>query len=86
MARHRGAFKSDNPAPFELSRSAIEKMIRCPACFWLEKVKGVKTPSMPGFNLNTNTDTLLKNDFDTFRGERPHPLMEAVGLEHLRPF
>jgi len=86
MARHRGVFKSDNPSPFELSRGAIEKMVRCPACFWLEKVKGVKTPRMPGFNLNTNTDTLLKKDFDAFRGERPHPLMEAVGLEHLRPF
>ena len=63
MARHRGVFKSDNPSPFELSRGAIENMVRCPACFWLEKVKGVKTPRMPGFNLNSNTDTLLKKDF-----------------------
>ena len=86
MARHRGKFKSDNPAPYELSRSAIEKMIKCEACFWLEKVKGIKTPSMPGFNLNTNTDTLLKRDFDALRGKGPHPLMEASGLSHLRPF
>ena len=62
------------------------EMIKCEACFWLEKVKGIKTPSMPGFNLNTNTDTLLKKDFDAVRGKGPHPLMEASGLSHLRPF
>ena len=86
MARHQGKFKPHNPAPYELSRSAIEKMIKCEACFWLEKVQGIKTPSMPGFNLNTNTDTLLKKDFDAVRGKGPHPLMEASGLSHLRPF
>ena len=86
MARHRGRYKPDNPVPYELSRSAIEKMVSCEACFWLEKVKGIKTPSFPKFLLNTNTDTLLKKDFDACRGERPHPLMEAAGLGHLRPF
>ena len=44
MARHQGKYKPDNPAPYELSRTAIEKMVRCEACFWLEKVKGVETP------------------------------------------
>ena len=86
MARHQGIYNSENLAPYELSRSAIEKMIKCEACFWLEKVKKVKTPGMPGFNLNTNTDTLLKKDFDAVRGQGAHPLMDAVGLSHLRPF
>ena len=86
LARHRGVYKPHNLAPYELSRSAIEKMIRCEACFWLEKVNGVKIPSLPGFNLNTSTDTLLKKDFDAVRGKGPHPLMEAVGLSHLKPF
>ena len=86
MARHQGKYKPNNPAPYELSRTAIEKMVRCEACFWLEKVKGVKTPGLPGFNLNTNTDTLLKKDFDAVRGREPHALMEAAGLTHLRPF
>jgi hypothetical protein len=86
VARHQGKYNPDNPAPYELSRSAIEKMIRCEACFWLEKVKRVKTPGMPGFNLNTNTDTLLKKDFDAVRGQGPHPLMVAAGVSHLRPF
>ena len=86
MPRHRGTYKPADPAPYELSRSAIEKAIKCEACFWLEKVRGVKTPKLPGFNLNTNTDTLLKKDFDAVRGKGPHPLMTAAGLSHLRPF
>jgi hypothetical protein len=86
MPRHRGIYKPDNPEPYELSRSAVEKMIRCEACFWLEKTKGVKTPSMPGFNRNTNTDMLLKKDFDAVRGAGPNLLMKAAGLRHLRPF
>jgi len=86
MARHQGKYKPDNPAPYELSRSAIEKMVKCEACFWLEKVSGVKTPRLPGFNLNTNTDTLLKKDFDAVRGQGPNTVMKAAGLAHLRPF
>ena len=84
--RHRGAYHDDHPAPFELSRGKIEALIRCPACFWLEKRAGVKPIDMPGFNLNTNTDTLLKRDFDQYRGIAPHPIMKAFGLGHLRPF
>ena len=86
MPRHQGVYKPDNSEPYELSRSAIDKLIKCEACFWLEKAKGVKTPKMPGFNLNTNTDTLLKKDFDAIRGQGPNPLMLAAGLGHLRPF
>ena len=48
MPRHRGTYKSDNPEPYELSRSSIERMIRCEACFWLEKVKGVSLNRMVG--------------------------------------
>jgi hypothetical protein len=86
VKRHRGTYNSQNPNPYELSRSAIEQLVRCEACFWLQKVKGVKTPRMPGFNLNTNTDTLLKKDFNLVRGKGPNIVMKAAGLEHLRPF
>lgn len=84
--RHQGMFKADHPAPYELSRGKIEALIKCEACFWLERAKGVKFPGMPGFLLNTNTDTLLKKDFDQVRGVGPHPIMVAAGLAHLRPF
>ncbi|MEE4382808.1 MAG: PD-(D/E)XK nuclease family protein [Pseudomonadales bacterium] len=87
MTRHRGTFDPTNPAPYELSRSAIETFVRCPACFWLEKLAGVKRPSTPPFTLNAATDELLKKDFDTTRGtNEPHPFLERHALGHLRPF
>lgn len=86
MPRHRGTFKPNHPAPYELSRSRVENFIQCKACFWLDRAKGVKFPGIPSFLLNTNTDTLLKKDFDQYRGKDPHPAMLAAGLGHLRPF
>ena len=87
MARHRGTYNPDNAVPYEVSRSQIESFIRCPACFWMNRVKGIKFPGMPGFLLNTATDTLLKRDFDHYRElQKPHPFMIENGLEHLVPY
>ena len=86
MARHRGIYKPERSEPYELSRGRLEGFLKCEACFWLDRVRGVKFPSIPGFLLNTNTDTLLKKDFDQFRGKEPHPIMVNSGLSHLRPF
>ena len=86
MARHRGTYKPERCEPYELSRGRLEGFLKCEACFWLDRVRGAKFPSIPGFLLNTNTDTLLKKDFDQFRGTDPHPIMVSSGLSHLRPF
>ena len=87
MARHRGTYKPEHPEPYELSRSQIQSFLKCPACFWMNRVKGIKFPGMPGFLLNTATDTLLKKDFDVYRElQQPHPFMERHGLGHLVPF
>ena len=87
MARHRGVYKPDHESPYEVSRSRIEAFVRCPACFWLDRVKGVKFPGMPPFLLNSATDTLLKKDFDKYRElQKPHPFMERHGLGHLVPY
>lgn len=86
MPRHRGTYNPENPEPYELSRGKLENFIKCPACFWMDRAKGIKFPGIPGFNLNTNTDTLLKRDFDQYRGKGPHPFMSANNLSHLRPF
>ena len=87
MVRHRGIYKPDHESPYEVSRSRIEAFINCPACFWLDRVKGVKFPGMPPFLLNSATDTLLKKDFDQYRElQKPHPFMERNGLSHLVPF
>ena len=48
--------------------------------------KGNSAPSIPGFNLNTNTDTLLKRDADKYRGKAPHPVMVNAGFENIRPY
>ena len=87
MPRHRGTFKPSRPEPYELSRGRVEDFIQCPACFWLDRVKGVKFPSIPGFNLNSATDLLLKRDFNRYReSQSPHPFMIRNGLKHLVPF
>ena len=86
MARHRGAFKPNNPAPFELSRSKVETFISFKGCFWLDRVAGIKPPEMPSFTINTTTDILLKRDADAVRGQATLPLWEANGLGHLIPF
>ena len=53
----------------------------------MKVVKGIKFPGMPGFLLNSATDTLLKKDFDRYRVlGKPHPFMEKNGLSHLVPF
>ena len=83
MARHRGTFKPEREEPYELSRGKIETLLNCPACFWLDRARGVKFPSIPGFLLNTNTDTLLKRDFDQYRGKEPHPIMVENNLNAL---
>jgi len=87
MKRHRSTFNPDNPAPYELSRSRIENFVRCPACFYLQQVKAVPFPSIPGFNINEATDILLKRDFDKYRGgTETHPFLKKNGMEHLVPF
>ena len=87
MARHRGTYKPEHPEPYEVSRSQIQSFMNCPACFWMNRVKGIKFPGMPGFLLNSATDTLLKKDFDRYREmQKPHPFMERNGLGHLVPF
>mgnify|MGYP006087464955 CR=1 FL=1 len=86
MARHRGRYDPKNSAAYELSRSKVELFVRCPACFWLDRVGRAHFPSIPGFNLNSNTDRLLKRDFNQYRGIKPHAVMRKGGLTHLRPF
>ena len=87
MPRNKWVYNPENPEPYELSRSQIEAYIKSTACFWMRRVKNIKFPGMPGFLLNTATDTLLKKDFDKYRMKQvPHPVMEQNGLGHLVPY
>ena len=87
MPRHRGTYNPENHEAYELSRSRIENFVKCPACFYLTQVKGIKFPSIPGFNINEATDILLKRDFDKFRGTKhTHEFLINLGMGHLVPF
>ena len=82
MPRHRGTYNPEREEPYEVSRYQIENFIKCPACFWMNRAKGIKFPGMPGFLLNTATDTLLKKDFDVYR-EKQKPLAMPYTLLQL---
>ena len=87
VKRHRGVFNPNNSSPYELSRTRVENFVRCPACFYLQQVKKVNFPSIPGFNINEATDVLLKRDFDECRAKgTSHPFLKAQGYGHLIPF
>ncbi|PPR79891.1 MAG: hypothetical protein CFH01_00100 [Alphaproteobacteria bacterium MarineAlpha2_Bin1] len=87
MPRHRGIYNPKNSSPYELSRTRVENFIRCPACFYLQQVKGVVFPTLPGFNLNEATDILLKRDFDKYRSlGKAHPFLVKLGKDFLIPY
>jgi len=66
---------------YKISRSKIELFTECPRCFYLEVVKGVKRPPMPGFSLNSAVDELLKKEFDILREKKkPHELMDKFKI------
>ena len=80
MPRHRGVYDPLKSEPYELSRSRIENFVKCPACFYLQQVEGVKFPSIPSYNINEATDVLLKRDFGEHRiAGTCHPFLKANG-------
>ena len=61
---------------FKISRSKFSNFLDCSRCFYLERVKGLKDPSMPGWALNSAVDELLKKEFDHYRNiQKPHPFV-----------
>ncbi len=71
---------------FKISRSKFSNFLDCSRCFYLERVKGLKDPSMPGWALNTAVDELLKKEFDHYRNiQKPHPFIVKNKLKFI-PF
>ena len=71
---------------FKISRSKFSDFLDCPRCFYLDRVKGLQSPSMPGWALNTTVDELLKKEFDFYRAQKkPHPIFEDYKLNFI-PF
>ena len=71
-------------SPFKISRSKFFNFLSCKRCFYLDRVKGLKEPSMPGWALNVAVDELLKKEFDQYRKEqKPHPIMIKHNLNYV---
>ena len=69
---------------FKLSRSKFNDFLSCKRCFYLDRVKGLKDPGMPGWSLNVAVDELLKKEFDLYRKEqKPHPIMLKHNLNFI---
>ena len=60
---------------FKISRSKFSNFLDCKRCFYLERVKGLKDPGMPGWSLNSAVDELLKKEFDALRKQKNHTHM-----------
>ena len=72
--------------PFKISRSKLSNFLSCKRCFYLDRVLGLKEPSMPGWTLNSTVDELLKREFDQYRkNQKPHPIMTLHNLDFV-PF
>ena len=84
--RSRNIYEPGSAKDFKISRGKFSNFLTCERCFYLDRVKGVVTPSLPGWSLNAATDVLLKKEFDICRKNKiPHRLFKDYGLEHIVP-
>jgi len=82
--RKNSFYQKGSDKPFTISRSKFSNFIDCARCFYLDRVKGLKEPSMPGWALNSAVDDLLKKEFDKHRKEKtPHPIMKEYNLNFI---
>jgi hypothetical protein len=72
---------------FKISRSKFSDFLTCQRCFYLDRVRGLISPSTPGWTLNETTDLLLKKEFNVCRDNQiPHRLFSKFGLNHVVPY
>ena len=85
--RKNSIYSPDQSTYFRISRSKFNDFITCKRCFYLDRVKGLISPSTPGWTLNETTDLLLKKEFDFCRERQiPHRSFSKFGLEDVVPF
>jgi len=86
-SRSSSIYKPGQTATFRISRSKFTDFLNCQRCFYLDRVKGLTSPSTPGWSLNETTDLLLKKEFDSCREQEiSHRTFKEFGLEHVIPF
>ena len=84
--RKGSVYKKGTNEPFKISRSKFSSFLDCKRCFYLDRVKGLKEPGMPGWSLNVAVDELLKKEFDLLRSQKkPHPIFKKHNLNFI-PF
>jgi hypothetical protein len=84
--RKNSLYDKESDSPFKISRSKFSNFLSCKRCFYLDRVIGLKEPSMPGWSLNNTVDELLKKEFDQYRKiKKPHPMMIRHNLNFI-PF
>ncbi len=60
----------------QLSPNSLNLYLECQACFWLDKKMGIKRPPPYPYALNSAVDSLLKEEFDSYRKNNEiHPLL-----------
>ena len=85
--RQSSIYKPNQNEDFKISRGKFSDFLTCPRCFYLDRVKGIVSPDMPGWTLNETTDLLLKKEFDECREKQiPHRIFKDNNLEHVVPF
>ena len=83
--RKASIYDKKSNTPFKISRSKFFNFLSCKKCFYLDRVKGLKEPSMPGWALNIAVDELLKKEFDIYRkDQKPHPIMTKHNLNYIK--
>ena len=73
---------------WKLSRSKIAAFMKCPKCFWIDNVGGIKHPGGFPFKLNEAVDLILKRESDHIRtaGDNHEPtsldpMLESLGMK-----
>ena len=86
-SRSSSIYNPGQSANFRISRSKLTDFLNCQRCFYLDRAKGLTSPSTPGWALNDATDILLKKEFDTCRELGiPHRIFSEFGLKDVVPF
>ena len=83
-SRKGSIYKKGTNETFKISRSKFSSFLDCKRCFYLDRVKGLKDPGMPGWSLNVAVDELLKKEFDLLRAQKkPHPIFKKYNLNFI---
>ena len=85
--RQTSIYKPNQEQDFKISRGKFSDFLSCSRCFYMDRVKGIVSPGMPGWTLNETTDRLLKKEFDVCREKQePHRIFLENNLDNIVPF